>query len=194
MLKISLMKKMFDFFIKLFIFLPHLTMNLKSKIAFSWSLLCTLCMVALLSNSVFAQKIDTSKLNFKPKPKVVSRVPQIKANITPYRPSVNYGNLGTSSTNTTLANKTGKILSVLKIYPNPVSEQLNISLRLDKETSFSVKITDLLGNDVAVLANERSPAGEQTKTYTIPSKLNTGIYFLRISAGGELIVKRISVL
>lgn len=169
-------------------------MNLKSKIAFSWSLLCTLCMVALLSNSVFAQKIDTSKITYKPKPKVVSRVPQINANITPYKPSIRYGTLSNTPAGTTITNKTGKILSVLKVYPNPVNEQVNISLRLDKETSFSVKITDLLGNDVAILANERSPAGEQTKTYTIPNKLNTGIYFLRISAGGELIVKRISVL
>ena len=31
-------------------------------------------------------------------------------------------------------------------------------------------------------------------TYTIPNKLNTGIYFLKIVAGGEPIVKRISVL
>jgi ribosomal protein S6 len=50
-----------------------------------------------------------------------------------------------------------------------------------------------LGNDVVTLANERAPAGEQTKTYTI-NKLNPGIYFLRILASGEPVVKKISVL
>ncbi|RZL50840.1 MAG: T9SS type A sorting domain-containing protein [Pedobacter sp.] len=151
-------------------------------------------MVFLLSSTVFAQKVDTAKVTYKPKSKVVSRVPQIKANITPYKP--NSLILGTSNNATTVTTptKTGKILSVLKVYPNPVSEQVNISLRLDREITLVVKITDMLGNDVLNLANERAPAGEQTKTYTIPSKLNTGMYFLKVLAGGEQIVKKISVL
>lgn len=166
-------------------------MKLRSKIAFSLSVLCTFCMVALLGSAAFAQKIDTTRITLKPKAKTVSRVPQIKANIQPYKPSFNISSTAPSNGTTV---KSGKILTVLKIYPNPVNEQLNISLRLDRETMLSIKITDLLGNDVVVLANERTPAGEQTKTYSIPSKLNAGIYFLRIVAGGEPVVKRISVL
>lgn len=167
-------------------------MNLKPKIAFSLSLLCTLCMVALLGSSVFAQKIDTSKISYKPKPKVVSRVPQIKANITPYKP----GNVSFSSASSSFGSqtKTGKVITVLKVYPNPVSEQINISLKLERESTFIVKITDMLGNDVVTLANERAPIGEQTKTYTIPNRLNTGMYFLKIVAGGEPVVRKISVL
>ena len=166
----------------------------KPKIAFSWSLLCTICMVVFMSSSVFAQKIDTSKISYKPKAKVISRVPQIKANITPYKPNaVSFGS-GNNQTSVTPPAKAGKILTVLKIYPNPVSEQINISVRLDRETTFLVKIADMLGNDVVTLANERSPAGEQTKTYNIPNKLNPGIYFLKIVAGGEPIAKKISVL
>jgi Secretion system C-terminal sorting domain len=169
-------------------------MNLKPKIAFSWSLLCIICMVVLMGSSVFAQKVDTAKISYKPKPKVVSRVPQIKANITPYK--VGNMGLGSMSNQSTLNTplKSGKIITVLKVYPNPVSEQINISIKLERETTFVVKITDMLGNDVVTLANERSPAGEQTKTYTIPNRLNTGIYFLKIVAGGEPVVKRISVL
>ncbi|MEE1945476.1 T9SS type A sorting domain-containing protein [Pedobacter sp. KR3-3] len=148
-------------------------------------------MVAFLNNAAFAQKIDTTAITLKPKPKTVSRVPVIKANIQPYKPAFN---LSSANTNTGLTVKSNKILTVLKLYPNPVNEQLNISLRLDRESTLSIKITDLLGNDVLVLANERTPAGEQTKTYTIPNKLNAGIYFLRIVAGGEQVIKRISVL
>lgn len=168
-------------------------MSLKTKIAFSLSVLCAFCTVALMSNAAFAQKIDSTRITLKPKAKVVSRVPQIKANIQPYKPSFNIASSNNTSTNAPI--KTGtKILSVLKVYPNPVNEQLNISLRLDREITLSIKITDLLGNDVVVLANERTPAGEQTKTYTIPNKLNAGIYFLRILAGGEQVVRKISVL
>jgi len=172
-------------------------MNKKSKIAFSWSLLCTICIVVLLGSSVFAQKIDTSKISVKPKPKVVSRIPQIKGNITPYKPNTSMGGYNPTSntvSSTTTLPKSNKILTVLKVYPNPVNEQINISLRLDRETTLLVKITDLLSNDVVILANERTPGGEQTKTYIIPNKLNAGIYFLKIVAGGEQKVLKISVL
>lgn len=167
-------------------------MGLRLKIAFSKSLLSIVCMVAFACSAAFAQKIDTSRLTIKPKPKVIARLPVIKTSIQPYRPAT----MGYVPTTTVAVNaaKQNKILSVLKIYPNPVNEQLNINLRLDRDIAFSVKITDILGNDVATLANERSTAGEQTKTYNIPSKLNPGIYYLKIIAGGEQVVKKISVL
>ena len=165
-------------------------MNFESKIMRSLQLLCTSCIVMLFCSNVFAQKTDTTQISFKPKSKVVSRVPTIKANIQPYRPSqLSYTPSG-SSVNST-KNLT---LTILKIYPNPVNDQLNINLRLGKETMLSIKLTDMLGNDVINFLNERVAAGEQTKTFNIPSKLNTGIYFLRVVAGGEPLVRRISVL
>lgn len=168
-------------------------MNLRSKTAFSIGVLCICYTMLFLNIPVFAQKADSTKVSFKPKSKVVSRIPQIKANIQPYRPSqFSYtsptGMLASSSP------KNAKILTILKVYPNPVNDQININLRLDKETMLTIKITDLLSNDVITLLNERTPAGEQTKTFTIPNKLNTGMYFLRIVAGGEPKVMRISVL
>lgn len=146
-------------------------------------------MSLFMFSHVFSQKLDSNRITLRPKAKPVSKVPQIKATIQPYK----VGNLGYHPANIGIA-KSGKILNVLKIYPNPVSEQLNISLRLDKEANLSIKITDLLGNDIISLANERTAAGEYTKTYIIPDKLTSGIYFLRILAGGEPVIKRISVL
>jgi hypothetical protein len=145
----------------------------------------------LCSSAVFAQKTDTSKITFKPKPKVVSRVPAIKANIQPYKSGII--NFGTPST-TPSSSKSTKILTVLKVYPNPVVEQLNINLRLEKETTLTIIISDALGNEVVTLTNGRSPAGEQTKTFSIPTKLNPGIYYLKIIAGGEPKAMKISVL
>ncbi len=88
-----------------------------------------------------------------------------------------------------------KLLTIVKIYPNPVEDQLNIILSIGKDgTQTTIKIIDLLGNEVVTLANERLNAGEQTKTFAIPSRLNAGIYFLRVVAGTESQVKRISVL
>ena len=143
----------------------------------------------------FAQKIDSSKISFKPKVKAVNNIPQIKANIEPYRPSrYNYYPAVSSATLSKSKEKSGKTLTILKIYPIPVVDQLNISLRLEKEVNLSIKITDLLGNEIVTLINEKTPYGEQTKTFIIPAKLISGIYFLRIVAGGEPVIKRISVL
>jgi hypothetical protein len=169
-------------------------MDFKSKIAFSWSVLCTICIVILCSSTVFAQKVDSSKISIKPKAKIVSKVPQIKANIQPYKPNLQVYSPSNNTVPGTSIAKSGKILTVFKVFPNPVTgDQINISFRLEREVMLSIKITDLLFNDVIRLTNERAPAGEQTRTYTIPNKLNTGIYFLKIEAGGEPKVMRISI-
>ena len=172
-------------------------MNKTSKTAFlSYVIWCT-CIGLLCGMPVLAQKSDS--IYYSSRAKKVNRTPTIKANIQSYKPSYNTG-LGYIPYNNSLINgksnavKQDKILSVSKVYPNPVDDQVNVILKLDRESSVSIKIMDLLGNEVITLANERMPAGEQTKSFTIPNKLNSGIYFLRIVCGAETIVKRISVL
>lgn len=153
-------------------------------------------MLLFAFSTVFAQKIDSNRISLKPKSKAISKVPVIKGSVQAYKPSV-YSYITTGSSNTTTTSekdKSTKNLTVSKVYPNPVVDQLNINLRLEKETNLSIKITDLLGNEIITLANEKASHGEHTKTYTMPSKLNAGIYFLRIVAGGEPVIKRISVL
>lgn len=87
-----------------------------------------------------------------------------------------------------------KLLSNIKIYPNPVDDQLNLSYHLSKGANVTVKLMDLLGNEVSVLMSQKIQPGEQVNTYTLSAKLNSGIYFLHIIAGNELTVKRVSVL
>jgi len=165
-----------------------------NHIAFFLRLLCIFCISSAMSLTVFGQKADSVKISIKPKPKVVSRVPVIRATVQPYRPSpIGFGIMSTNLPST-MSRQDNKILTVLKLYPNPVSDQLNLNLRLEKEAILSVKITDLLGNEIMSLMNEKAPAGEQTRTFTLPRKLNTGMYFVRIVAGGDPKVLKISVL
>lgn len=166
-------------------------MNSASKTIFLYSFLCICCITSV---SVFAQKTDSVKISIKPKPKVISRIPVIRGSVQPYRPgNISFGGSGNMLAEAGVT-KPVKILTVLKLYPNPVYEQLNINLRLEKEVVLSVKITDLLGNEILSLMNEKAPAGEQTKTFTIPKKLNTGMYFVRVVAGGDPKVLKFSVL
>jgi len=170
-------------------------MGPKSKITFFWGFLCMVCIGTFTSSNVLAQKSDSVKISFKPKPKAVSRVPIIKGSVSTYRPgNVSFSGSPSTAIPSSNSSKSMKILTVLKLYPNPVSEKLNINLRLERETNLSVKITDPLGNEIITLMNEKAPAGEQTRTFTLPNKLNTGIYLVRIVAGGDPKVMKISVL
>jgi hypothetical protein len=87
-----------------------------------------------------------------------------------------------------------KPLDNVKVYPNPVSNQLNLTYTLKNESVVTVKIMDVLGNEVLVLMSKKMDAGEQNNKFLIETKLSTGFYFVRLSAGSESIIKRISVL
>jgi Secretion system C-terminal sorting domain len=176
-------------------------MKLYTKITLLTKLACTLCIVLLCSVNSWSQQTDSIHITLKSRTKKTSRIPEIKANITPYKPlfmtvggSGIFNTYSTVPKNTTVVPK-DKLLSILKIYPNPVEDQLNIILAIGKDgTQTTIKIIDLLGNEVATLLNERLNAGEHAKNFVVPNRINPGIYFLRVIAGSESQVKRISVL
>lgn len=142
----------------------------------------------------FAQKTDSIKITLRGKATVPSKTPLIKGGSTNYKLPFSIPLFSTITAPKTAFPKSEKNLSVSKIYPNPVNDQVNIILHLEKESQVSIKILDMLSNEVVTLSNERTPAGETTKNFTLPKQLNTGIYFIRLIAGQESVVKRISVL
>jgi len=169
-------------------------MNTKTKTFSLLYVICILCICVFGSASVFAQRSDSTS-----RYKRIVKTPQIKGDVPSYRPNYNSGSSLTPYNPLLSHSRSGngkpdKILSVLRVYPNPIDDQINLILRLERESNISIKIMDLLGNEVVTLSNERLSAGEQTKTFTIPNRLNSGIYFLRFVAGSETVVKRISVL
>lgn len=87
-----------------------------------------------------------------------------------------------------------KPLDNVKIYPNPISTQINIAYTLSKENQVTVKILDILGNEVVTLLSQKVAAGEQVNSFNLNTKLSSGLYFVRVVAGSESVIKRISVL
>ena len=154
---------------------------------------CIMCLGILCSVNVFGQKSDS--LNYFSRSKKTPK-PAIKPNLPSYRPLFDgytflpYNNFVASKA----AAKSEKNLTFIKVSPSTVDDQITVVYKLERESNISIKIMDLLGNEVATLATERSPSGEQTKTFSIANRLNSGIYFVRIVAGAETSVKRISVL
>jgi len=72
-------------------------------------------------------------------------------------------------------------------YPNPFNPSTTIRFTIPQEErrktqNVSLKVFDLLGNEVAILVNEEKPAGEFEIEF-VGADLPSGIYFYRLQAG-----------
>lgn len=67
-------------------------------------------------------------------------------------------------------------------YPNPFNPTTVISFSLPEKSDVSLKIFDVLGNEIATLVNEIKDAGRYDVQFNA-SKLSSGVYFYSIEAG-----------
>lgn len=68
-------------------------------------------------------------------------------------------------------------------YPNPFNPSTTINFSLAVDSKVSLKIFDVLGQEVATLINGQMPAGSREVSFDA-SSLNSGVYFYRIDASG----------
>ena len=69
-------------------------------------------------------------------------------------------------------------------FPNPFNPSTVISWQLPDRSHVSLKIYDILGNEVATLINENREAGYYETTFNA-SSLASGMYIYRLSASGR---------
>jgi hypothetical protein len=67
-------------------------------------------------------------------------------------------------------------------FPNPFNPTTVIGYQLPVASDVRLVVLDLLGREVAVLVNERKPAGTYTARLDAPG-LASGVYFCRLTAG-----------
>jgi len=67
-------------------------------------------------------------------------------------------------------------------YPNPFNSSTVISYQLPVMSNVSLKVFDMIGNEVATLVNEEKQAGYHTVTFEA-GKLASGVYMYQITAG-----------
>ena len=91
--------------------------------------------------------------------------------------SVIYTKNLTSVGNTTT--KEDKTFVLAQNYPNPFNPSTVINYALKKSAYVTLKVYDLIGNEVAWLVDEQKPAGEYFVKFNA-SKLASGIYFYRL--------------
>jgi hypothetical protein len=118
----------------------------------------------------------------------------VMVNFVPFKPGKEKVFSGGPVSKPAKAGDSDKVLNNVKVYPNPVSDQLNLSYSISRDANVTIKIMDVLGNEITTLLTERLSAGDQANSFNIASRLSSGFYFIRVSVAGEIITKRISVL
>lgn len=86
-----------------------------------------------------------------------------------------------------------KSLANVKASYNPVAEQINVSFKLSKQGTVSIKLMDALGNEVLNLANSTLESGTHNLSFETSGKVAAGFYFVRVMSGIETVVKRVSI-
>ena len=74
-------------------------------------------------------------------------------------------------------------------YPNPFNPSTNIRFRISDFVLVSLKIFDVLGNEVATLINEEKPEGSYEVEFRA-NGLSSGIYFYQLQAGSFINTKK----
>lgn len=74
-------------------------------------------------------------------------------------------------------------------YPNPFNPSATISFSIPSSTFTSLKVYDILGNEVATLVEGEKPAGNYEVSFDA-SFLSSGTYFYRLSSGSFTEVKK----
>ena len=85
-----------------------------------------------------------------------------------------------------------KLISDFKLfdaYPNPFNPASQIRYQIPKRLMVSLKVYDILGNEITTLVNEEKSAGTHTVRFN-GSSLSSGVYFYRLRAGEYISTKK----
>ena len=78
-------------------------------------------------------------------------------------------------------------------YPNPFNPVTSIQYAIGSQQFVSLKVYDILGNEVATLVNEEKPAGKYKVSFDA-SSLSSGTYFFRIKTGSFIETRKMVLL
>jgi len=76
-------------------------------------------------------------------------------------------------------------------YPNPFNPVTTISFTLAEDAFTTLKVYDILGNEVMVLVNDKLKSGQLYKVELNGDKLASGLYFYRLESGSNVATKKL---
>ncbi len=77
----------------------------------------------------------------------------------------------------------------VNVYPNPFNPSTTINYSIPEYSSITIKIFDILGNELEALVKAEKPAGNY-KVLWNAGGLPSGVYFLRMQAGGFVQIRK----
>lgn len=83
--------------------------------------------------------------------------------------------------------------SLAQNYPNPFNPSTVINYQLAAKSSVTLKVYDVMGNEVASLVNENQDAGSYSVKFNA-SGLASGIYFYQLTAGEFTAVRKLNLM
>jgi hypothetical protein len=83
-----------------------------------------------------------------------------------------------------------KAFALRQNYPNPFNPSTTIKYHLPFDTRVTLKVFNIIGQEVATLVNEVQKVGYKSVTFDA-SSLASGTYFYRLEAGGFTSVKKL---
>ena len=96
---------------------------------------------------------------------------------------------------TSVENNSGspKDFSLSQNYPNPFNPSTKIQYSIPQSSSVTLKVFDILGNEIETLVNEAIPMGTYEITW-YAGNLPSGIYFYKLQAGNFVETKKMMLL
>ncbi len=79
----------------------------------------------------------------------------------------------------------------LQLFPNPASDQLNVQFDVANSTKVRIALIDLLGREVAVMANAEFQGQQQISCNT--NGLSKGMYIVRLQSEGETVNRKVTI-
>ena len=105
------------------------------------------------------------------------------------------GGVDTVTTGLTLNDIVPEEFQLFQNYPNPFNPSTKIKYTIPEgvQQPVSLRIYDILGNEIATLVNEEKPAGVYEIDFDA-SKYSSGVYFYKLQAGNFINVKKMMLL
>jgi len=86
---------------------------------------------------------------------------------------------------------TPKEFALYQNYPNPFNPTTTIEYQIPAQSLVTLKVFDVLGNEITTLINEEKPAGKYNVELRIDNlELSSGIYFYQLKAGRFIQTKK----
>lgn len=82
--------------------------------------------------------------------------------------------------------------NAFSVFPNPFTENTNVSFSLKQTTNVELKVFNMLGEVVYLMPEQDMGQGTYTKTFDA-SGLNRGIYFVSLKKDGEISTQKVTL-